>query len=1352
MPYRDPAGGTRQPGYAALERNDHIVVDESGPHDGDDVDFEDAHSVQTAATDRSLRVIPPAGVRNGVWFSPDAGTLAIGEHPSRDGKRTGTGYGLAFWDVRTAARRVVVTRSSAMWNTAIAPDGTLFCIAAGDGLAVHERMSCALIWEVMPGTTFLDAVFSCDSSQIASIRADEGLLEIWNARTGKLLANVEDFPAAMNEWSPGALSFSSDMLAVGGREGKRSDKQVLLLDTSDFTAVKTLQLDTSVRVVSFSPKGCQLAVGTERPGQLHLFSSEDDWTTPLLWGAPTLPTDGINSLRFSHDGRLLCIGECHEGGAGVFLLWDVEAGVCVREFKHPGFSCGVACAFSPAGDLLVLGGDESEMLVHELLPTKPLRMFAMPGAPQAPIVSHARTSAEVVVLASSSRCAAVRRADDKVLWQMDTEAEISALHFPLALHPSGLQVAVCMNKLQTVLLVDLHTGEEHLLKGSFGTTLGGVNYSPDGSLLMVYGNSGTKVYEATTGKELHSVRLNEDDEGCIHQCVIDPTGRLLATTGQPKCAFVKDLESGEVVYALDDTTNTHGLCFDDKGERFAYFLMGEGSEELGYGQLIICDATDGYHELRRITLPTMPNFTCFALFTQFSPGEGKFMLLTLGVFVPSQWVILDVETGVEPAWGKYLRTMMMPPGDTPWDTIRWVSTQVDDDAPALQPLILQAGVGTELYLIDVSAFIRSFEEDGNFSVEQLNRLSDIDPEAIPVLLERWPHVVNLRDDETGDTVLHHCAKLSVLNTSERTRSRGAAEKWLSSCAAFIPLQNYEGRTALRDATVNQRENVARAFVKGLNPTLPLSRTNYLTQDLVAIGEKWPAQLVDFIELLETNDGFRVFRKLRNLPVLSQTLDGFAVRGSANGSGKVTWVQYESDDAIVKCNSVLTVVALRGFAGMPRDDSLSPYTTLFNAARISKLQLRRLMRTELMKVTTSFKWKSYAKGRVAKRLCLYVAHLVIAAVALLASSQTLVEECSSGLFGSKGDWSGKWQSMDAVTVCDVLHAVLLLTNSCMLHNEIIEVWLTLVEQRRRLEIKDISCWTALKEHLSSSWNLCDIAGIVALYVASAAHFSCSALLLQHVGAIGVLLNAFSFLKLAQPLHVSMGTLIEVLIRTGSSSEVLGFGGVLLVLIWGFGAAFSVSMPKNTAFYTKNHTLLPGFLTTTMAMVGDFDVDLYEFGIPCTMFILFLYIVIIVMFNVLIAIVSDLYNDVKETEDVEVDMRRAEAIIRQEAGMSDAEKLNGDDFPEFLEVLRVESTHESVEHVKVSKVQDDVAKLSTKLEQKLELQTEEIDKIAGEVAKLTVLMQQFLAQGDSKPKGAPTSLHSVVEQMMAQNRVN
>ena len=80
----------------------------------------------------------------------------------------------------------------------------------------------------------------------------------------------------------------------------------------------------------------------------------------------------------------------------------------------------------------------------------------------------------------------------------------------------------------------------------------------------------------------------------------------------------------------------------------AYFLVGtDALNNVDFhhnGQLILCDMTDNCREIKPITRPTMG----FALFPQFSPGEGEFMLLATGLYIPSEWIILDVETGEEP--------------------------------------------------------------------------------------------------------------------------------------------------------------------------------------------------------------------------------------------------------------------------------------------------------------------------------------------------------------------------------------------------------------------------------------------------------------------------------------------------------------------------------------------------------------------------------------------------------------------------------------------------------------------------------------------------------------------------------
>jgi hypothetical protein len=66
----------------------------------------------------------------------------------------------------------------------------------------------------------------------------------------------------------------------------------------------------------------------------------------------------------------------------------------------------------------------------------------------------------------------------------------------------------------------------------------------------------------------------------------------------------------------------------------------------------------------------------------------------------------------------------------------------------------------------------------------------------------------------------------------------------------------------------------------------------------------------------------------------------------------------------------------------------------------------------------------------------------------------------------------------------------------------------------------------------------------------------------------------------------------------------------------------------------------------------------------------------MFNVLIAIVSEVYDKTIETAEVDVRKRKAEVMIHEEALMTTAELENPDYFPEFLEVLANQMDFEDV----------------------------------------------------------------------------
>jgi predicted Holliday junction resolvase-like endonuclease len=77
-----------------------------------------------------------------------------------------------------------------------------------------------------------------------------------------------------------------------------------------------------------------------------------------------------------------------------------------------------------------------------------------------------------------------------------------------------------------------------------------------------------------------------------------------------------------------------------------------------------------------------------------------------------------------------------------------------------------------------------------------------------------------------------------------------------------------------------------------------------------------------------------------------------------------------------------------------------------------------------------------------------------------------------------------------------------------------------------------------------------------------------------------------------------------------------------------------------------------------------------------FLLFLFLNVVVMLNLLIAIMSDSYERVKEGEAVEALKLRAETIINEEAMMSEAEWKNKDWFPEYLEVMQATEPPEIV----------------------------------------------------------------------------
>ena len=415
---------------------------------------------------------------------------------------------VSFWNLRTG-NRAVMRHTSTIRGFSLSFDGRWLCAATQAGLSVHslpdfsnddeEPVVCQKLWEVEPGTGFWDAAFSHDSRIVASVRADTGLVEVWDAQTGRLLQSVPDFSAGPNADCP-ALDFSKTLLAAGGRDTFREEVWLFevtkLADPllSRLQPFKKIKLGSSCSRLAFNQRGTRLAVGTGEPANLLIYSATENWERPLRLGTNEGRVNKLlNSLAFSHDDRLLCAGYYP---SDMFAIWDIGAEVCVRSIHRPG-TWGCACAFSPAADLLVTGGGNAPLVLHEMLPRQLTTSVMMPHDGQ---VEHAASAAELTALSSGSRLCVVQRVDGKLLRELSTEADIHLLE----LQPSGDQVAVAMWKTESVCLYDVHTGEPLKLIGTFEGRMYSLQYSPDGSQVVVAGSFGWKFYSAETGRELQT--------------------------------------------------------------------------------------------------------------------------------------------------------------------------------------------------------------------------------------------------------------------------------------------------------------------------------------------------------------------------------------------------------------------------------------------------------------------------------------------------------------------------------------------------------------------------------------------------------------------------------------------------------------------------------------------------------------------------------------------------------------------------------------------------------------------------------------------------------------------------------
>jgi WD40 repeat protein len=698
-------------------------------------------------------------------------------------------------------------------------------------------------------------------------------------------------------------SGSTELLAAAGGGIMTSDagtpcaRQVRLwsVENDRETQMRTLDFNSIADAVALSVDAKQLAVGMQN-GTVQVFSTA---TWEMVVDLPVSTDDGalgatedprVLSLQFSPDGTKLAAGRV---GLDEFTVYDLSAtATVVGRFYQPK-SYAYNLAFFPSGDMLVTSGGVPGRFIVRMLQQPPngadtlmCHMTAPSSSddrstPSSPVITSADVDdrSGVVALAAGSNLEVTARG--KVLMSEDFGVAIEATtkmwsfldHSGVRLQPGGALVA-CILGGGKAGVVALAVGSEEAFRfDTGGATVYDMAWSVDGSLLAFATGQGIRVLAAGQG----GAEVCWLEQGThVACCCFDSAGSWLAVGHQSGGVSIWDVSTWELAQTLAvdgvylvcfspntgswlGTSNTNGVsiwnvetwelaqtvvkdglvscvCFSPSSDRIAFWTDNTKEvvvQSLGSGEEL--------HHFKDVNA---------ASGLSFSP-EGDFLLCCPHATIaldPHKARVLDLNAGANAEWAQYLPAMTLPVagGVLGSRTLGWGqlscgddSTESNEDANS-RPWVLYGAVGSQFVVADITT-ARHAIEDNAWSTERLIFISEQYPELVSSLARSAPHLVNIRDPETGDTILHHLA---------RTRQTEMLHAWLDSGATVTPIKNAEGQTAVIVAIIMEQIDVAQLLWRALPRPVNLLAASLVLEELCMLPMTHPHLVKSFLEDVE----------------------------------------------------------------------------------------------------------------------------------------------------------------------------------------------------------------------------------------------------------------------------------------------------------------------------------------------------------------------------------------------------------------------------------------------------------------------------------------------------------------------
>ena len=288
-------------------------------------------------------------------------------------------------------------------------------------------------------------------------------------------------------------------------------------------------------------------------------------------------TTGAKNYLPGHTGQVLCVafrplhGDllASAGKDGMVRFWDPATGKCVREIAkaHDGKSVD-GLTFSPDGRLLASIGADEKVRLWDVVTGKQRREFGTVYRKHARQIRRAAFSPDGLLFACGGEGNTVK------VWEVGTGRERMSLDghedlvFSVTFSPQGDRLASASWDL-SARVWDVKTGRE-LFRVGQSSAVWSAEFSPDGSLLAAAGgvaDPAVKVYDAWTGKLIHTLEGHADRVGCV---AFHPDGRRLASCSLDQTVRIWELDRGREVLTLRGHADlVTRVLFDPKGWRLA---------------------------------------------------------------------------------------------------------------------------------------------------------------------------------------------------------------------------------------------------------------------------------------------------------------------------------------------------------------------------------------------------------------------------------------------------------------------------------------------------------------------------------------------------------------------------------------------------------------------------------------------------------------------------------------------------------------------------------------------------------------------------------------------------------------